>query len=401
MSRRVIAAAVLALPVVAWAAAPAGACGGLVGENGTIELVRTTTLAAYTDGVERYVTAFQFTGEGEEVGTIVPLPDVPTEVVRGGDWTLQRLSQEVAPPTRTQADAGADEASAASAEVVLETQIDALDITVLRGGGDEVGQWAVENGFLLTPDAPEVLDYYAERSPVFMAARFDAERARELGQGAGDSTPIMATIPTDDPWVPVRILSLGLEDSRTVEADVFLLTDDEPDLLAGGDGLTIDRSEPASDLLLSDLRSDTGMDWVPSDMWLSYLRLSAPASDLEYDLAVSTRPGVEPSAVDAGVTGEQAQARPTPVPRSDSAGGGGGVPWAATTAVGGALALVAAFVVTRRRGGRPAVAGLGPDAGMGAGVGAGSPVPPAPVLPGDPPGAGRPDGPPLRPGPDR
>ena len=79
------------------AASPAGACGGLVGENGTIQLTKTTTLAAYHDGVERYVTSFQFTGEGEEVGSIIPLPDVPTNVARGGDWTLQRLVREVTP----------------------------------------------------------------------------------------------------------------------------------------------------------------------------------------------------------------------------------------------------------------------------------------------------------------
>ena len=66
---------------------PALACGGLVGENGSIELVRTTTLAAYHDGIERYVTSFEFTGEGEEVGSIVPLPDVPTDVERGGGMT--------------------------------------------------------------------------------------------------------------------------------------------------------------------------------------------------------------------------------------------------------------------------------------------------------------------------
>ena len=173
--RRLIAAGAVALVVTAVGAAPAWACGGLVGENGSIELVRTTTLAAYADGVERYVTAFEFTGEGEEVGSIIPLPDVPTDVVRGGDWTLQRLAQEVAPPLEESA--GADFAAPAAsdgAEVLLETEIDALDITVLRGGGDEVGEWAVDNGFLLTPDTPEVLDFYAERSPIFMAARFDA-----------------------------------------------------------------------------------------------------------------------------------------------------------------------------------------------------------------------------------
>src|SRR4051794_34252929 len=75
-------------------APPALACGGLVGENGTIQLTRTSTLAAFHDGVERYVTSFEFSGEGEEVGSIVPLPDVPSKVERGGDWTLQRLARE-------------------------------------------------------------------------------------------------------------------------------------------------------------------------------------------------------------------------------------------------------------------------------------------------------------------
>jgi hypothetical protein len=331
--RRLIAGAALVLPVVVVSAAPAGACGGLVGQNGTIELVRTTTLAAYSDGIERYVTAFEFTGEGEEVGSIIPLPDVPTDVTRAGDWTLQRLVQEVAPPPPQSGDDAVDEATSASAEVdvILETEVDALDITVISGGGDAVGEWAVENGFLLTPDAPEVLDYYAERSPVFMAARFDAGRAAELGQGAGDSTPIMATIPTDDPWVPVRILGLGLDGGRRVEADVFLLTEDEPALLAGGTGTNLDRSEAADDRLLDDLRSDAGMGWVPDDMWLSYLTVDSPADELDYDLAVSTRAGTTPSLADAGVDPPQAvpvlpRSRPGPVwPLAAALGAGFGV----------------------------------------------------------------------------
>src|SRR5689334_2544475 len=71
------------------AAAPAGACGGLVGENGSISLVRTTTLAAWHDGIEHYVTSFEFAGDGSAVGSIVPLPGVPTDVVAAGQWTLQ------------------------------------------------------------------------------------------------------------------------------------------------------------------------------------------------------------------------------------------------------------------------------------------------------------------------
>lgn len=283
-------------------AVPAGACGGLVGENGSIQLTKTATLAAFHDGVERYVTSFEFTGTGESVGSIVPLPDIPTEVVRGGDWTLQRLAQEVAPASRF----GAAELSAAggatdAAQVILETQIDALDITVLKGGGDEVGTWARDNGFLLTPDAPAMLDFYGSRSEIFMAARFDASRAAELGQTAGDGTPIMLTIPTDAPWVPLRILSLGLEGEELVEADVFLLTDEEPDLLAGGPGLALERSEPANESLLDDLRSDVGMEWVPERMWFTYLQVEAAADDLDYDLAISPDDSTLPTLADTGV----------------------------------------------------------------------------------------------------
>jgi len=347
MKRRFKLALALAAPAMALAPSVADACGGLVGENGSIQLVRTTTLAAYADGVERYVTAFQFTGKGKSVGSIVPLPDVPTSVERAGDWTLQRLALEVAPPARS----GGDEASAgavesADVEIVLETKIDALDITVLKGGGDEVGQWALENGFLLSPDAPEVLDFYAERSPVFMAAKFDAKRAKRLGQGEGDSTPIMATIPTDDPWVPVRILGLGLDEDKRVEADVFLLTDERPELLAGGPGLSVERSEGASDLLLDELRSDVGMGWVPNEMWLSYLQLDADAGDLDYDLAVSADPNREPSITDAGV----GPASAVPV-RAESAGM---ARWPFVAGAGaGMAALASLFVAQRRRSARP------------------------------------------------
>jgi hypothetical protein len=284
-------------------AAPAAACGGLLGENGTIQLVRTTTVAAYHDGIEHYITGFQFTGEGAAVGSIVPLPGVPSSVEKGGDWTLQRLALEVNPIAEAATTAADDSGRAgAGVEVILETRIDALDITVVRGGGDEVGEWALDNGFLLPADAPEVLDFYAQRSPVFMAAKFDAEAARARGQQAGDATPIHVTIPTDEPWVPLRILALGLQPDERVEADVFLLTPERPDLMAGGPGLTLARSEAAGEFLLADLRSDRGMDWVPEDMWLTYMPLDASAGDLDYDLAVSTRPGEAPSLIDAGLT---------------------------------------------------------------------------------------------------
>src|SRR4029079_5295194 len=163
---------------------------------------------------------------------------------RGGDWTLQRLAREVAPPAPEAARFAASGAAEDAAQVILETKIDALDITVIKGGGDAVGKWALDHGFFLSPDAPEVLDFYARRSPVFMAARFDATRAAALGQRSGDGTPIMVTMPTDRPWVPLRILGLRAKPDNASQADVFLLTAHEPKLLAGGRGLTVGRSEP-------------------------------------------------------------------------------------------------------------------------------------------------------------
>ncbi len=89
-----LAAAAAALLVTA---VPAMACGGLIGPNGAVNLLRTTTFAGYHDGVEHYVTSFEFAGGGGSFGSITPLPGIPTDVVRGGDWTLQRLIRETDP----------------------------------------------------------------------------------------------------------------------------------------------------------------------------------------------------------------------------------------------------------------------------------------------------------------
>src|SRR5918993_3060726 len=95
--RRSLAALACALGVLVLGAGPTLACGGLIGPNGAVNLLRTTTLAAYHDGQEHYVTAFQFQGGGGAFGSITPLPGVPSNVEKGGDWTLQRLINETNP----------------------------------------------------------------------------------------------------------------------------------------------------------------------------------------------------------------------------------------------------------------------------------------------------------------
>jgi hypothetical protein len=303
---RVAAAAVAGLLLVAVGAAPALACGGLIGPNGAVNLLRTTTFAGYHDGVEHYVTAFEFAGGGGAFGSLTPLPGVPSEVVKGGDWTLQRLRIETDPVSERSGLLSLDSAAAAapSAEVLMEVTIDALDITVLKGGAQQVGQWATDHGFRLPPDAPEVLEFYANRSPIFLAAAFDAAAAEERGQQVGDGTPVHITIPTENPWVPLRILALGKTGNELVEADVYLMTDNAPALLprpTGVNGMALDHSARASDGLLADLRSDRGMEWVPDDAWLTKIAIDAKAPQLSYDLAIDASGAGAPSRVAAGL----------------------------------------------------------------------------------------------------
>ena len=310
---------VAAFGLVGVLAGPAAACGGLIGANGAVNLTRTTTLAAHHNGVEHYITAFNYAGGGGEFGSIVPLPAMPSKVEKGGDWTLQRLLQETT-PSQPAAALRADSAeSTGSAKEVYKTRIDALDITVLEGGGSSVGIWAADHGFRLPPDAPEVLDFYAKRSPYFLAAVFDADAAEERGQNIGDGTPIHVTMPLRSPWVPLRILGLGKQDEERIDAEVYLLTGPIPNLLpAAGNGYVVERQVPASADLLADLRSDRGMDWLPATgMTLTHLIVDASPSQLRYDLATNVTGGA-PSRTNAGLAPLPTQKPdPTPAPTAE------------------------------------------------------------------------------------
>jgi Uncharacterized protein conserved in bacteria (DUF2330) len=344
-ARRATVGALMAVVLaVGLGSAPAWACAALIGPGGTVRLTRTTTLAAYHDGVEHYLTAFTYQGGGAQFGALIPLPGVPSDLRKGGEWTLQRLEREVNPVEELLA--GARQAAATPhADVLFTKRIDALDLTVLRGGGAEVATWAREHGFQLSVDAPEVLDFYAARSPIFMAAVFDARAARTRGQQLGDGTPIQLTIPTANPWVPLRILGLGHQPDERVQADVFLLTDRAPALLptptaAGRPGLSLVRSGPASAELLRDLHADKNMGWVPTGgMQLTFLRLDTPAARLGYDLAVDASGRGAPSLEAAGLVGAGSPARDLRVPARH------GLPWWPLAAAGTALVVVAGLAL--------------------------------------------------------
>jgi hypothetical protein len=200
-----------------------------------------------------------------------------------------------------------------------------------------------------------VLDFYAARSPIFLAASFDAGRASARGQRLGDSTAIHLTIPTANPWVPLRILGLGHQPSDPIGADLYLLTDRRPAMLPrpvapGVRGVALEQSGPASGQLLADLRADKGMEWLPAaGMWLSYLRIDSTAGELTHDLAVDTSGRRSPSPVAAGL------AVPASVAGTGigATGPAGGAAWWAWPALGLAVTGALAAPVLARRHRRP------------------------------------------------
>jgi len=328
----------------------AAACGFLVAANGAVRLVRTSTFVAWDGEVERYITNFEFASAEKSFGSIIPLPGEPTDVRKAGQWTLQRLAQEVRSDTAADVEEtiAAVESAESGVEVLLETRIDSLDITVVRGGGSEVAAWADDNGFSLGERAGGLLDFYSDRSPYFLAARFDAPAAEADGFTSGDGIPILVEIPTERPWVPLHILGFEKPTAEIVEADVFLLTPDRPELVHGV-GLTVSRSERAGGRLLADLRADENMEWVPVNGWFTHLELAVPAGELNYDLSVGAD-GTAPSLLEAGLTRFDLSA-------DDLAGFGftaakSTPPWwrlgAATVVLGLAGGAAGAWAVTRR-----------------------------------------------------
>jgi uncharacterized protein DUF2330 len=289
---------VMALGLLLTQAGSAFACGGLVAPDGDVRLSRATTMVAWHDGVERYLTAFSYQGSEPNVGWIVPLPAVPDKIEAGGRWTLQRLFRETHPVVAFDAPfAGA--ASTAGVQVLQQVQVEALNVTVLRGSGQAVLDWCASNGFALSADTRAHLLIYAQGSPIFMAAKYDTAAAQARHQIEGDGVPLLITMRIPHIWVPLEVLAL---DGQQVHADLYLLTDGPVNTtdaravmgqssvgstIPGAPGFVVAFQERMNATLYHDLSSDRNMGWVRPDGWLTYLTLDAPDESVTYDLGVT------------------------------------------------------------------------------------------------------------------
>jgi hypothetical protein len=280
-------------------AATAAACGGLVAPNGSVRLERATTLVAWHDGIEHYLTSFTYQGDFNDVGWIVPLPAIPISIQEGGAWTLQRLERETHPQPTFSLQDSAGAAAPRAAQVIEQVKVEALNITVLKGSGQEVIQWCATNGFTLTDETKAHLLGYAQGSPIFMAAKYDTSAARARGQLQGDGAPVLITMKTPRLWVPLEVLAV---EGQQVNADLYLLTDKPVNTSAvgaaigqsavgsavpGATGFQLAFQEKMNASLYHDLSTDRNMGWVPSDAWLTYLTLNATEPQVTYDLSLT------------------------------------------------------------------------------------------------------------------
>ena len=252
------------------------------------------------------MTSFAFTGAVTDVGWIVPLPAIPTSITEAGAWTLQRLEREFAPPEPDFLQfAAAVPHAGAPATVIEQVQVEALDVTVLKGSGQAVIDWCTHNGFLVSPEIENHLLRYASSSPIFMAAKYNTSLALERHQQAGDGVPLLITMHTPHLWVPLEILANA---GAPVNADLFLLTDQPLQTDSGvavtsalADGTTFDNApgfkvagaEPMNTGLHHDLSIDRNMSWVPSHGYLTYLTLNAPGASVTYDLGVGSNNAIQ------------------------------------------------------------------------------------------------------------
>ena len=328
--RKKLAALTIALSLFVMQALPAFACGALIAPNGSVRLARATTLVAWHDGVERYLTSFSYQGNFSNLGWIVPLPAAPLKIEEGGAWTLQRLALETHPVRFA---FGAENAAvpAATAVVLQQVKIEALNITVIKGSGQEVLNWAASNNFFLNTETREHLLAYAKGSPIFLAAKYDTSAAKARGLFQGDGTPILITMKTAHIWVPLEVLAI---EGQQVQADLYLLTDQPVyttefnamvgqssvgSEIPGASGFVVSFQEKLTPTLYHDLSTDRNMGWVRSDGWLTYLNLDAPEPTVTYDLGVSSSGvirlapyGTPPMAV---VDGQSLQQLPAWLPR--------------------------------------------------------------------------------------
>jgi hypothetical protein len=323
---------ILTLSMLALYSMPAAACGGPLSAGQNIHLQKSETLVAWHNGTEYYMTNFTYTtsGDPKNFGWVLPLPAEPQKIEAGDLKTFETLHYDSQRPTFSfnLFSRGNTAGAPGGAQVLQQTRINSLDITIVKGNGSQIVEWATQNGFNVDEMTRAHLLQYAKASPIFMAAKYDlssvTQEQKDKQLKGGVSTPVLLTIKTSQLWVPMELLAV---EGQYTSADFYLLTDQpvhasslnaklgissEGSGIANAPGLTLNYQGQLSDGAYTSIKGQTNMGWVWPKSWLTYLSLSAPGEKVTYDVGISpsgvvhSAPyGTQPAAVIASALGQE------------------------------------------------------------------------------------------------
>ena len=189
----------------------------------------------------------------------------------------------------------------------MKVKIDALDITVLKGGAADdrqVGQGPRLPAPARRARGPRLLREAQPDLPR-RGVRRRRGRRRAASRSATGRPSTSRSRPTN-PWVPLRILALGKTGSRAGRRRRLPPDRPRPGAAAGADRRrTASASMPASawpTACSDDLRSDRGMEWVPTSGWLTKVAVDGTAARADLRPRGRRRPArARRRAVDAGL----------------------------------------------------------------------------------------------------
>ena len=281
------------------AAAPTLACGGLIGPNGAVNLLRTTTFAGYHDGEEHYVTAFQFAGGGGSFGSITPLPGHPERGREG-----RRLDAPAPHPRdRPRSTSSPPRPSARQRRPTLARG--AHEGPHRRPGRDRPpgrrrrhrrsGPRTTASASRPTPPRCSTSTRAAARSSSPRRSTPTRPRSGASSSATGPRSTSRSPPTTrgsrsgSSPWARrARSASRPTCSCSPTRVPALLPAPD------GDHGMRLDHSAAATTSLLDDLRSDRGMEWIPSEAWLTKVAIDADAAEPRRTTSRSTPAGRAP-----------------------------------------------------------------------------------------------------------
>jgi len=182
----------------------------------------------YDKGVETLALSITFTGDAEDFGWVVPVPEKPT-VEKGSDelfTSLEELTGYQNIYSRDSFGLGTGSAPQEAAVTIIETkQIDYYDVTVLSSTDeDALIEWLQDNDYDFPSSASYILNSYIENEWFFVVMKINPQSLEWSNVTeklrTGHATPVSISFETKNIVYPLKISSVI---SQKTDDDFFIV----------------------------------------------------------------------------------------------------------------------------------------------------------------------------------